>query len=220
MNTTVTATGMEVTAKSDNIFLQIRNSNDASSNETKTAATAVASAATLNVVDYKTASSSGITWGTTTSNDPNSVNYTAKGSLDAIAVGDVDKFVWHDTFKLWVNDNANHNTGSNLKLTNVVVVNAGTNDMEEALRVLIVGPNGAILWANDGASENSSAVASSSAVAGFASTTLATTVPEGQANAITLDVYIYFCGNDDSVYTNGVADLDNLTISLSFGVDE
>lgn len=222
MNTTVQATGMTVTAKSDNIFLQIKNSSNESTNPTKTAAEAVSSAATLNVTDYKTVSSSGVTWGSKFSTDPNSVAYADRASLGTIDAGEVGQFVWHDTFSFWVNVNAAHNTGSNLHLANVTVENAGTNDIEEALRVLIVGPDGAILWANTGASENSSAVLSSSGIAEYASgsTTLLSEVPEGEASAVALDVYIYFCGNDDSVYTNGVANLANLTVSLTFAVAE
>ena len=222
MNTTVQATGMTVTAQSNNVFLQIENSAGDSTNGAKTAASAVSSSAQLFPVDIMSVTGSGaVAWGSTTSNDPTSVNYTDVASLTPVPVGNVGEFVWIDTFKVYVADNPGDIEGENLVLTSVTATVSGDNDMKESLRILIVGPDGAILWANEGASENSSAVASSSGIASYntGNTILATTVPQHGEGFVTLTVYIYFCGNDDSVKTSTVVDLDNIDISLVFDVD-
>lgn len=225
MNTTVQATGMTVTAQSNNVFLQIENSAGASVNGAKTEASAVSSSAQLFPVAIKSVTGSGaVTWGSTTSNDPTSVNYTDPASLTDVPVGNVGEFVWSDTFKVFVADNPGNVEGHNLVLSSVTAtIPSGTNDMEESLRILIVGPNGAILWANDGASENSSAVASSSGIESYntGNTILATTVPQSNSGTeyVELTVYIFFCGNDDTVKTSTVVNLANINVSLVFDVD-
>ena len=224
MGKTVTATNVKVTAKSDNIFLQIKNASGESSNAAKTEAAAVAAAKVIPPVEYKAiaAADGTITWGETTSADPAQVNYTARASLPDI-VGVESDYVWKDTFKIWVAPNANANVGTNLVLTSVTNDVTGTDDMANALRVLVVGPDCAMLWAPAGASENGAALAGAGSVTVIdyksnSKTALAATVPQVEADAITVTVYVYFSGNDDVVYTENVSDLAQHTLSLTFNV--
>ena len=224
-NAQVTATDMKVTAVSSNLFLQISNSDNASSNANKTSAAAVTAAADLAPADYKAiaAADGTVTWGKTVSNDPALVNYTAKEGLEDILSADLGNYVWSDSFNFWI-IGSNGATGANLKLENVTV--SGTTDMQEALRVLVVGEDAAMLWHPNGASENGTALSTTNLVdvVNYKTTDPAPTgflsvVPNGAANTKAAQVYIYFDGNDDSCTSNNAQDLAQLTISLSFGVD-
>ena len=217
MNRRVTATGMQVTATTDNIFLQIENVNGDSTNAAKTEAAAVASSATIRPTDYMMISSSGeVTWGRTNSDDPNDEKYTAKALLEEIGSSALPGYIWTDTFHIFVAQNANANEGHNLVLESVTVDDGGaTIDMQESLRVLVVGPDGAMLWANAGAMENSSAVASSATI-DYKNTSSTVLAEDIDSVGVDVVVYIYFCGNDESVTTNNAQNLGLLSIELTF----
>jgi hypothetical protein len=229
LNKTVTVDGIQLSAVSDNVFLQIKNSAGASSNQAKTSATAVSTAAQLYPVDYTAiaAANGEVSWGKTTSNDPTNANYTAKASLIAIDNADLDDYVWSDTFSFWIAENAGNTTGANLKLTGVtasLATDSTDNDISESLRVLVVGSDGAMTWYNTGASENGTALSGGISVVNYKSSATAptgiiTAVPNAEANAVTATVYVYYCGNDDSVTTANAQDLDGLDVQLTFAVD-
>lgn len=223
MNTNVTANNIQLTAKSDNIFLQIKNASDESANAAKTQAAAVTASKEVYPVDYKSISAAGaVAWGTSTSDDPTQVNYTAKADLTDLA--STTDHVWSDTFKFWISENASGSKGYNLKLTGVTVTGDDADtDLLPALRVLVVGGDGSMIWANTGASENSVSTAGITVInnknLATAPTGFFNEVPNGETNAVEATVYVYFCGNDASVTTEQAQDLDQLTISLSFAVD-
>ena len=221
-NSSVDATGMKVTALSSNLFLQIANSDGDSSNPSKTAAAAVTEAQDLFPVDYKSISSvDDAVWGKTTSNDPSDPNYTLRDSLTTVQAADLDNYIWTDTFDFWVVA-SNGQTADNLKLTSVTVT--GSSDLAPALRVLVVGDDAAMLWYNTNASENETALTGGISVVNYKEAATAPTgflkvVPNGQSNAATARVYVYYCGNDDCVTTDRAQSLAELTVSLSFDVD-
>ena len=205
MNKTVTATDMKVTAKSDNIYLQIKQAAAEDADYAKADA-AVSAAKDLYPVDYKTINGATVTWGRKESTDTKLVNYTAKEYLDDVA--DTDKYVWSDSFKIRVADQQAE--AKDLILSGVTVT--GTSEMSEALRVLVVTKDGAMLWGNTGAKDNKVDAAGVKVVNG---TNLAASVTNG--NPIDVTVYVYFDGNDDSCYTDGVVEeLKQLDVSLTF----
>ena len=96
MNKTVTATDMKVTAKSDNIYLQIKQA-DATAADWATTDAAVTAPKDLYPVDYKTIDQGTVTWGRTDSDKTDSVKYTAKNSL--VDVADTANYVWSGCIK-------------------------------------------------------------------------------------------------------------------------
>lgn len=209
MNTSVSATNMQVTAKSDNIYLQIKQADATAADWDKTDA-AVTGAKDLYPVDYKSINGATVAWGRTDSDKTNSVKYTEKGKLTDVT--DTAKYVWSDKFQIRVADQ--QATATNLILSGVTVT--GTSEMSEALRVLVVTKDGAMIWANTGAEYNNvAATGVGTPVAVNGSNNLAATVTNGTPIEVT--VYVYFDGNDDSCYTDGVVEeLKQMDISLTF----
>ena len=210
MNKEVTATNMQVTAKSDNIYLQIKQANAADTDWNKTDA-AVSPAKDLYPVDYKSISGTDVTWGRTDSDDTKSVKYTEKTALTDVA--NTANYVWSDKFQIRVADEQAEATNLILSAVNVT---AGTDsEMSEALRVLVVTKDGAMVWANTGAQDNKVATEGVGTPVAVKGTNLAATVTKGAPIEVT--VYVYFDGNDDSCYTDGVTDaLKQMNISLTF----
>jgi len=223
-NKSVTGTGMTVTAQSNAASLQIQNSSGSSSNDAKTSAAAATTAKSIYPVDYKSIATNGtITWGTATSSDPTSVNYTGKNDLASVESANVGSYVWSDTFDLWMADTTSGGTATNLILS-AVSVTGTTSSVGAALRVLVVGADGAMLWYNTGASENSTALSGGISVINYkesqtAPTSLVASISNGIANKTTVTVYIYYCGNDDSVKTTTAQSLTALTVTLTFAID-
>ena len=89
MNTSVSATNMQVTAKSDNIYLQI--SQNGKNTYDKTAASTVDASTVIYPVDYKTLAAGAVTWGNAASDDPGQVKYTERTALKAIADENIGK---------------------------------------------------------------------------------------------------------------------------------
>ena len=209
MNKEVTATNMQVTAKSDNIYLQIKQADAADTDWNKTDA-AVSPAKDLYPVDYKSISGTNVIWGRTDSDDTKSVKYTEKTAL--AEVGDTANYVWTDKFQIRVADAKAE--AKDLILSGVKVT--GTSEMSEALRVLVVTKDGAMIWANDGAQDNSNAAVGVNNPAGVSGINkLAATVTN--ADPIDVTVYVYFDGNDNSCYTDGIiTDFAKLNIELTF----
>ena len=208
MNKTVTATDMKVTAKSDNIYLQIKQA-DATAADWATTDAAVTAPKDLYPVDYKTIDQGTVTWGRTDSDKTDSVKYTAKNSL--VDVADTANYVWSDKFQIRVADAKANAT--DLILSGVTVT--GASEMSEALRVLAVTNSGAMIWANTGAKDNSTDAQGIGTPVAVNGTNLAATVTN--ADPINVTVYIYFDGNDDSCFTDGiVTDFSQLSIDLTF----
>ena len=220
MNTRVSVDNIQITAKVDSVFLQIENIDGESSNDVKTQADAVTPAARIKPADYISISSSGqVTWGKAHSDDPGDEKYTAKNNLFAIPNAQVGEYVWIDQFHIFVAENADNAVGENLVINSVTIDDSGNAiDMKESIRVLVVGPDGAMIWANDGATENGSVVQSLSVI-DYKSTSTTCLANEVDNTGIYIHVYAYFCGNDESVTTNNAQSLGQLQISIQFSVD-
>lgn len=207
MNTSVSATNMQVTAKSDNIYLQI--SQNGKNTYDKTAASTVDASTVIYPVDYKTLAAGAVTWGNAASDDPGQVKYTERTALKAIADENIGKYVLTQKFDIKVADA--QATAANLTLSEVSVT--GNSIMKEALRVVVVSNTGAVVWANDGAKENGVALPGAGKVT-VADGNLAATVSN---TPTTVTVYVYFSGNDDTCYTNNIKQaFENMKVDLTF----
>lgn len=207
MNTSVSATNMQVTAKSDNIYLQI--SQNGKNTYDKTAASTVDASTVIYPVDYKTLAAGAVTWGNAASDDPGQVKYTERTALKAIADENIGKYVLTQKFDIKVADA--QATAANLTLSEVSVT--GNSIMKEALRVVVVSDTGAVVWANNGAKENSVALPGAGKVT-VADGNLAATVNN---TPTTVTVYVYFSGNDDTCYTDNIKNaFENMKVDLTF----
>lgn len=207
MNTSVSATNMQVTAKSDNIYLQI--SQNGKNTYDKTAASTVDASTVIYPVDYKTLAAGAVTWGNAASDDPGQVKYTERTALKAIADENIGKYVLTQKFDIKVADA--QATAANLTLSEVSVT--GNSIMKEALRVVVVSDTGAVVWANNGAKENSVALSGAGKVT-VADGNLAATVNN---TPTTVTVYVYFSGNDDTCYTDNIKNaFENMKVDLTF----
>lgn len=208
MNTNVSATNMQVTAKSDNIYLQI--SQSGKNTYDKTATSTEDTSKVIYPVDYKTLAAGTVTWGNAASDNPAKVKYTERDGLNVIT-GDeeIAKYVLTQRFDIKVADA--QATAANLTLSEVNVT--GNSIMKEALRVVVVSNTGAVVWANDGAKENNVALPGAGKVT-VADGNLATTVSN---TPTTVTVYVYFSGNDDTCYTDNIKDaFKNMQVNLTF----
>lgn len=219
-NSEVEANGMKVQVKSDAAFLEI--SNTATGGVWKNAAsaandgTAALKLVTTTIVE-NTSTADTFEWKTGEGSDPTSS--ALKGELKTVESEKLAEYVRTDKFYIRMS------SGSQTQLANVKVssISIGTttigvnNDLQNALRVLIVGSNGeAQIWSND----DDDGAADGKLVAlgnGDAAKVICDQVPTSDASA-EITVYIYFDGNADEAYTNN-ATLESIANSLSITIN-
>ncbi len=217
MNDTVTATGMSVTAKADQIFLEIL-AGTKTATEIQTAkkiqdnatlasaqlfpAAHTAAADKISTIEAASGDPAILTnWYYKTSNDPNLYGGTGVESeaLD-IKSTDMGKYVLINEFSITVA--AGSNAVSGLKVKDCTI----TTDGDRAVKVLVASSSAAEEFGIADA-------ATSTTVAG--STTLRSTNLTS-SDVETIKIYIYWDGNDTDVYTNGIADLKNTSVTVTF----
>lgn len=211
MNDTVTATGMKVTAKSDAAFLLIsageKDAAGVQSDKLTTATAKNASAqlfpvANENITNSTTAetivSGKYSNWYYMYSEDPNSA--TGKASTKAnIAEADFAKYVLKNQFSISVA--VGSNGVSNLKVKEATISTSG----DQAVKVLVT--TGDAFQEFSGTGDNTPAD----------NTVLQASITS--STVCLVNVYIYWDGNDSDVYTNGIADLLETSVVLSFTGD-
>ncbi len=253
MNKTVTATGMQVTAKSDSVFLLIGSGDDDTVSEIQsagtltTALTVDSSEAQVYPAAHDTFTTAADALATDISHDTgyyyltgspttkitadawallgtdDQANYiketviasnwyykiadapTASASTkDATYLTGLTGYVVHKT--CYVTLAAGSNTATNLQVTGMTITSNGT-----------AAGSGATF------APVKVVVASASAVVELDSTTTSSTTPLAatvtDSGVVKLDIFIYYNGAHDSVYTANVTNLDGANISLSFGVN-
>jgi hypothetical protein len=212
MNTTVQATGMQITAKSDSTFLLINSGDNDTLAEVQTqkailtsiavdteeaqvypsahnALTSASDAATAGNWYYKTADS-----------PDNSASSTAAVPLTA---ANFDKYVIKRT--VYITLAPGSNPATNLVVSAAFASNgtaSGNNSNEFAPVKAVVACNGVVVELDK--------TTTSSATA------LAATVTD--AALVTVDIYLYYNGADTSVFTQNIANLDGASVNFSFSV--
>jgi len=222
MNKDVSVTGMSVTAKSDTAFLVVKSapltgsSNTAASVQSAaltsdTAVTASAQlyptahediAATVNytaieAADQTTATDTDI-WYYKYSNDPATSN-TSVTAATPVPVAEFDDYVLVNAFDLTVKNNGGGASISDLKVSSCTITASDGGD--QAVKVLVAGPNGNAEFDGAGNSSGSNNVICNSVTSEALSQ---------------VRVYVYWDGNDADVYTNGAADLKSTAVTLGF----
>ena len=220
MNTSVTANGMEVVAKSDNTYLLI-SSTKSTAGEIQTENSILTTLAVANPKVYPCApvtnsTETGKLSGTAIVTNANASTvgnwYTAsagasdKADIDwntAKVLTTFDGYVIQEKVYLTVAKGAND--ANNLKVTPTIAAKSGVSGtLVDAVRVLITTSDGGfeILKKDSGEVD----------IKGSNTNLTDSTV-------LTVNIYIYIDGNDATVYTNNAVDLAMATISLVFSVD-
>lgn len=197
MNKNVSATGMTISAKSDNVWLVIVEGDTFDATSTATTATSNAAADTLFPCKLKegvTLTSTNVetpgSWQYAYSNDPTA----AAKSGDYVDCTDLTEYQAKETFSIGLSNKSGSNAADNLKLTSVTITaNTG-------ISVVVVCGTNAYNHTADAASLTEA---------------LATSV---DSTGVVVTVYYYINGDDTNVYTNNIATLTG-SVTLTFGVD-
>ena len=233
LNTTVTANGMQIKAKSDNTYLLISKTNttasaiqtenvktvDAGINETIYASAPCLTseqAALLNTTNGKKVGEAAITVaGVQIDNAAKAAAYTNWYTAEAaapgaatMAAGTARQLVDFDDYvvrqSFYLTVAAGANGANNLTLTSTISQVTGGNDVD-AVKYLITTSDGG--YAAISTANNGTPVNISGS-----NTTLS------DSTVLTVTLYIYYDGDDDAVYTNNAAYMLGGTIALSFTV--
>lgn len=223
MNTTVSATGMKVQAKSDAKFLQIKstgawNNTDAFTTATINAAkkeiypTQAVKSVAENKKSVETFDGTTLVWVSTYSTDPSDADAgVGENNLYTDVTLDAEtSYVLKQTFTVRLKPNSGIETASNLKVFSAIftaVTQEGADiadNLSQSLRVLFVCGDKKVIWKNG------------SFVAGSTDSLLATSVT---TTDLTIDVYVYFDGSDAACTTNNALTPDEYTLSFSLKVD-
>lgn len=197
LNTQVQATGMQITAKSDSIFLVINTGASFDSTGTATSVTTASSATQLRPVSHADTAltSSNVTtpgtwwYGYSNANGSSTLVPETKKSLTTTIEG----YVASETFSVGLNNGSGVETASNLTITSVTLpANTG-------ISVIFVCGNNVHEYKNS--------------VASGGTDVLADTVSK---SGTTVTVYYYIDGENTNVYTDNVA---QLTGTVSFTLD-
>lgn len=220
MNTQVTATGMQVVAKSDNTYLLISSDYDTADaiqgeNKTTTALTVSDAEAKVypcapvtNSTETSKLSGTAIVTGANASTVGNwytaSAGASDKADIDwntAKVLTTFTGYVIQKTVYLTVAKGANAAKGLTVTPT---ISQKGSGADISAARILITTSNGGFAILKNGDSNVD--------IHGSTSNNIT------DASVFTVSIYIYIDGNDSTIYTNNAANLTGVTIDLAFNV--
>lgn len=196
MNTTVTATGMQVTAKTDNAFLII--SKGTTLNGKATSVDAIVNESLYPVKPAVTLTSENIgtvtSWGTATSTNPDDAN--TEAHVTALGAGaNLDNYVVKVSFMVGIVENSGA-VANDLKLESLTI-----SDVNDGITVVVVC--GANLY-----SHNANVDSGIEKLADAASVT---------KDGVRVDVYIYIDGSNANVKTTNAANLGG-SVELTFSI--
>lgn len=196
MNTSVTAEGMQVTAKTDNAFLIISKGTTLSGSE-------ISANANVNnklypvkpVVELSSGNIGSVTsWGTATSTDPDNAN-TGAVAEPLTEGANLDNYVVKVSFMVGIVENSGA-VANDLKLESLTI-----SDVNDGITVVVVC--GANLY-----SHNANVDSGIEKLADAASVT---------KDGVRVDVYIYIDGSNANVKTTNVANLGG-SVTLTFSI--
>ena len=229
MNKDVTVNGMNVNVKSDSTFLLVK-SGTADADTIQASKFITDSAVNTNATLYPAAhdditpASTGITaieaadsetstvkdiWYYRYNRDPGN----SKNDMTAITYIPNDSFgqyVLVNEFSLTVADGSNALSNLRVKSCTITPGNKPGSDPavagDQAVKVLVAGANGCEEFSGTGVADRDNG-------------TVIQTANVTSAAASTVKVYIYWDGNDDDVYTNGIEDLVGTSVQVVFTGD-
>lgn len=236
MNDSVTATGMQVTAKSNNTFLLIGTGENDTAAEIQTAglltvaltvsdndAKLLPCAPVTNVTEagYLTTEGKTVGGATITTAGAQVTNaatadavtnwYTANAAaanasaISATTARQLTSFTGYVIKKtVYLTVEAGANAANNLRVIPTITQKTGGEDVS-ACKMIITTSNGGFVMITSANSGNEVTITGAGNIT--------------DAAAVTVNIYIYYDGNDSNVYTNNAADLTGADIDLAFKVD-
>lgn len=205
MNTTVTATGMKVTAKSDNVFLQISENDTFTDPATTVTFTETATALKPTTPTIDTDKKNITKWQYAYSTDPS--NAETGAVLQDVETDDVAKYVYTKSLKVRI-ANGSTATATNLVVSEVSMTGATEGrDLNKSLRVAVKGVDGIEVYSNTTGTWAKDTTKSADKLQASVTTT---------ASEIT--IYIWFEGTDAECKTVNAVDLDQLTFTVKLSV--
>jgi hypothetical protein len=228
MNTEVSATNMTITAKGDQVYLQIvRDDQEFVAGSAQTTVAATDNSGNVYVptnvyngidADGKVTPFNGtantLVWVTATSNDPAFSDNKDHAGIDKytkVETSALTKYVYQTNYKLRLDPDAGNVAGGKLKVTGVAFEGTAPSDaLSTCVSVLIVCDDNAILYKQ--------AVAGNfSAVSGSKATLTTEGFPANGVNK-TVSVYVFFDGDNQNCTTKNVTNTP-YTVSVTFNVD-
>ena len=205
--TTVSATDMTVQAKADTKYLTIANTLDGTYGSSVSAATP---SATVDLVHAKIeeAGKNGVKWYLGSSSDVDNVGNT---NADPEVAPDLSKYALVNTFWFKMSDTSSAKL-KQLNVSSIDVTNYTADEqMNTALRVLVVGPDGSQIWKFNGGNQLVKETGEKTSVGNYLIAGEITNV-KNDANQVT--VYMYY---DGAVATSSMAaTLNSITVSITF----
>ena len=199
MNQSVSATGMQVTAKSESVWLQIANEDGASSDNGKTA-TAKTATGKIFPAKWNGDGATGEKWQTAVAAAPGASDKV--GEYTDVPDGQKNDYRLLNTFKISVKENT-ATSAKNLKVTACKVTR--TSEFANAIGVVVVcGTNVQTILAKTPFDSSAAEV-------------LAATVT---STPVEVKVYVYIDGDNEKVYTDNMtaANVTGIDVELTFGV--
>lgn len=205
MNTNVTATGMNVSAKSNDTFLQIKPKGGAI-DATNGGVSASATTASVQLYPAKY-DSTNKKYQYAYSNDQ--AHSDAAGGYYDVPAGDLGHYVLTNEFDIFMKDSASNSYTKNLKVTGFTVTCAEA-DMLNAIRIVVTCGDKVQELSADGKTSGASNSVDSSVV-------LANSVDEA---GVTVTIQVYIDGDSTGVYSNNIEKLQNASVSVAFSTEQ
>ena len=214
MNRLVTATGLEVTVDSNSVYLLIGTVNDINTIQTAgtttvdfgmTTAQSKVFPAAHETIANATAALTPANWYYQIADVPSaSASTKAKNYLTN---ENFDKYVIHKVCYITVTPGSN--PAENLVVDGVTITSNST--ATGAANATTIAPAKIVI-------ASSTAVVELDSVTTSSTTVLAATITD--QTLVKIDVFLYYDGNNISVYTNNIANLDGAVVDISFAVDQ
>ena len=223
MNTTVSASGMSVTAKNESKYLQIISGADTSFHATDAQITATATKANnalrptalvasindegASITSYQ--GSTTLVWAEAFSNDPDvytkpTTNKYNDVTTSATATDNTNYHTLYNIFQVRMNPTTGVENGGVLSVSNVKVTASGEGNetLLPALRVAIIGTDKGAIYNSAG-----------TLVAGDASIITAVSTTPSQVK-----VFVFFDGEDPAAYTNAVSSTASYAVEFTLAI--
>lgn len=198
MNTSVSATNMQVTAKSDAIYLQIKGEKDADYSQTGNAGVNATLLPVKHVSLAKAKLDTASNWQYAYSNDPaNAMSGVTADSYKTVEENKLNSYVTKTTFNVKVYASENGETAN--KAYNLYVKDINLPEAAKGYKAILVCGDNVIEYTESKANQSSTGniLASEVTTAG-----------------VDVTVYLYIDGDQSGVYTNNIHDLQNLACSF------
>lgn len=207
MNTQVSVKGMQVTANSTNLFLQISSSATYTDPATSVDYNETTGTKLKPATPVLAAENASIEkWQTATSNDPSKATSGADTTIADIVAGSLSEYVYSKELHFRIAPNSTA-TATNLVIAGVTMTGDNSKNLNKALRVAVAGAAGVQVWTYADGTWKVDTSKTAEAILATVTTTDATA-----------KLYIWFEGTDENCTTNNAANLDTLTFTVTFSV--